>query len=167
MAGLIIFGERGRPLHRSIRRKSNEVAGDLVDVISNMWSVKAFSARQREWSRLKTRFEAEARIHTTSWMYTERARVLHDAALWVMAGSMLIWALTLWSRESITLAKWSWSARSPSASCTVPATLALSLVDMVQQFGFIADTLAVIGQRQTVVDRRKQSILPIPRVRSP
>jgi ATP-binding cassette subfamily B protein len=153
MTGLIIFGERGRPLHRDFAAKSNQVAGDLVDVISNMWSVKAFSARLREWTRLKSRFDGEARIHTRSWMYTEKARVLHDIALWIMAGSMLAWALTLWSRSAI----------SPGEVVVVSALtfrilhgsrdMALSLVDMVQQFGFIADTLAVIGQPQTVVDR--------------
>jgi ATP-binding cassette subfamily B protein len=152
MAGLIAFGERGRPLHREFAAKSNEVAGDLVDVISNMWSVKAFSARRREWEHLKTKFETEARIQTKSWMYTERARVFHDIALWIMAGSMLTWALALWSKSEI----------SPGEVVVVSALtfrilhgsrdMAMSLVDMVQQFGFVADTLAVIGQRQTVVD---------------
>ncbi|MDR6821064.1 ATP-binding cassette subfamily B protein [Neorhizobium sp. 2083] len=152
MAGLIVFGERGRPLHRDFAAKANEVAGDLVDVISNMWSVKAFSARRREWLRLKTKFEAEARIQKKSWMYTEKARVIHDIALWIMAGAMLVWALMLWSRSEI----------SPGEVVVVSALtfrilhgsrdMAMSLVDMVQQFGFIADTLAVIGQRQTVVD---------------
>jgi ATP-binding cassette subfamily B protein len=163
MTGLIIFGERGRPLHRDFAAKSNQVAGDLVDVISNMWSVKAFSARQREWLRLKNRFDGEARIHTRSWMYTEKARVLHDVALWIMAGSMLAWALSLWSRGSI----------SPGEVVVVSALtfrilhgsrdMAMSLVDMVQQFGFIADTLAVIGQTQTVVDRPAAPALEQPR----
>jgi ATP-binding cassette subfamily B protein len=153
MTGLIIFGERGRPLHRAFAAKSNEVAGDLVDVISNMWSVKGFSARKREWLRLADRFQTEARIQTRSWMYTEKARVIHDIALWIMAGSMLFWALSLWSRSQI----------SPGEVVVVSALtfrilhgsrdMAMSLVDMVQQFGFIADTLAVIGQPQTVVDR--------------
>jgi ATP-binding cassette subfamily B protein len=152
MAGLIVFGERGRPLHRAFAARSNEVAGDLVDVISNMWSVKAFSARRREWLRLADHFQSEARIQTRSWLYTEKARVLHDIALWIMAGSMLFWALSLWSRSQI----------SPGEVVVVSALtfrilhgsrdMAMSLVDMVQQFGFIADTLAVIGQPQTVVD---------------
>jgi ATP-binding cassette subfamily B protein len=152
MTGLIMFGERGRPLHQEFAAKSNEVAGDMVDVISNMWSVKAFSARRREWLHLKTKFESEARIQTKSWMYTEKARIFHDVALWIMAGSMLAWALTLWSRAQI----------SPGEVVVVSALtfrilhgsrdMAMSLVDMVQQFGFVADTLAVIGKPQNVVD---------------
>lgn len=152
MIGLIVFGERGRPLHRAFAARSSEVAGDLIDTISNMWSVKAFSARRREWLRLKGLFETEADIQRRSWMYTEKARVLHDIALWIMAGGMLVWALSLWSRGAIT----------PGDVVVVSALtfrilhgsrdMALSLVDMVQQFGFITDTLGVIGQPQTVRD---------------
>src|SRR3954464_9172624 len=47
-AGLIMFGERGRHHHRSYAAQSNVVGGELTDVISNMWAVKAFSARPRE-----------------------------------------------------------------------------------------------------------------------
>jgi ATP-binding cassette, subfamily B, bacterial len=40
--GLIWFGERGRPLHRTYAGHAGTVAGDLVDVITNMWAVKSF-----------------------------------------------------------------------------------------------------------------------------
>src|SRR5215212_1181884 len=54
--GLIVFGERGRPHHRAYAESSNAVGGDLIDIISNMWAVKAFSARTRERSRLSGQF---------------------------------------------------------------------------------------------------------------
>jgi hypothetical protein len=41
-AGLIWFGERGRPLHRNYSSKAAAVGGDLIDIISNMLTVKAF-----------------------------------------------------------------------------------------------------------------------------
>jgi ABC-type multidrug transport system fused ATPase/permease subunit len=44
-AGLIWFGEPGRPLHRNYSSKAAAVGGDLIEIISNMWTVKAFSAR--------------------------------------------------------------------------------------------------------------------------
>ncbi|GGE28600.1 ABC transporter ATP-binding protein [Agaricicola taiwanensis] len=152
LVGMIIFGERGRHLHRDYAAESNQVGGDLVDVISNMWSVKAFSARMRERNRLARLFKTEASAQRASWMYTEKARLIHDAALVVMAGGMLAWAVHLWSRNEI----------SPGDVVMVSALtfrilhgsrdMALSLVDMVQQFGFIEDTLHVIAQPQTVVD---------------
>jgi ATP-binding cassette subfamily B protein len=150
--GLILFGERGRHLHRGYAAEANQVGGDLVDVIANMWSVKAFSARNRERTRLADHFVGEAKAQRTSWMYTEQARLLHDIALLVMAGGMLAWAVHLWSRNQIT----------PGEVVVVSALtfrilhgsrdMALALVDMVQQNGFIEDTLAVIAQPQTVQD---------------
>jgi ATP-binding cassette subfamily B protein len=152
MTGLIMFGERGRHLHRTFAAEANQASGDLVDVISNMWSIKAFSAHARERKRLSNLFTAEADAQRASWMYTERARFMHDIALWVLAGGMLTWAVLLWSRASIT----------PGEVVVVSALtfrilhgsrdMALSLVDLVQHFGLIEDTLRVIGQRQTVRD---------------
>jgi ATP-binding cassette, subfamily B, bacterial len=153
VTGLLIwFGERGRRIHRGYAGEANAVGGELIDVISNMWAVKAFSARGRELDRLGGRFDTEARAQRASWMYTERARVIHDVALWIMAGSMLAWCVVSWSAGRIT----------PGDVVVVSALtfrilngsreMALSLVDMVQQFGYIEDTLKVIGQKQTVRD---------------
>jgi ATP-binding cassette subfamily B protein len=146
--GLITFGERGRGLHRNYAALANSVGGDLVDVLSNMWSVKAFSARARESQRLCRGFEAEAVAQRASWMHIERARVLHDLALWLMAGMVLAYAIHLWVTGRIT----------PGDVVLVSALtfrilhgsrdVALSLVDMVQQFGFIEETLRVIGTEQ-------------------
>src|SRR5690606_8364506 len=150
--GLILFGERGRHLHRSYAGEASQAGGDLIDVISNMWAVKAFSARTSERARLARLFRHEAVAQRASWMYTEKARLIHDVALWVMAGGMLAWAVTLWSKGNIT----------PGDVVVVSALtfrilhgsrdMALSLVDVVQQFGYIEDTLRVIAQPQTVRD---------------
>jgi ATP-binding cassette subfamily B protein len=150
--GLILFGERGRDRHRVYASYANSVGGGLIDVISNMWAVKAFSARSREWDRLSGDFKIEAAAQRASMMYSEKARLIHDVSLWAMAGLMLSWCLRLWSGGWIT-----------PGDVVVVSTLtfrilhgsremALSLVDMVQQFGYIDDTLRVIGQPQSVVD---------------
>jgi ATP-binding cassette subfamily B protein len=151
-AALVIFGERGRHLHRSYAGLHNAAGGDLVDSISNMWAVKAFSARPREVERLRDQFRVEADAQQSSWMHTEKARIIHDVALCLMVGGMLAWAVHLWSVGRIT----------PGDVVLVSALtfrilhgsrdVALSLVDMVQQFGFIEETLRVIGQKRTVLD---------------
>ena len=151
-AGLILFGERGRPLHRDFAGRAGVAVGEMVDVVSNMWAVKAFSARYRERDRLTLMFNNEARAQRRSWMYTEKTRVIHDVALCIMAGVMLVWAVYSWSKGQIT----------PGSVVVVSALtfrilhgsrdLALSLVDAVQQFGFVEETLRVIGQPQTVTD---------------
>ncbi|WP_119458957.1 ABC transporter ATP-binding protein [Rhodospirillaceae bacterium SYSU D60014] len=150
--GLVLLGIRGRPLHQAYAERANIVGGELVDVIANVWAVKAFSARVRERERLAHKFGFEALSQRRSWMYLEKIRVLHDLALWVMASAMLIWAIRLWSSGDIT----------PGDVVVVSALtfrilhgsrdLALALIGTAQQFGFIAETLRIIGQPHEVAD---------------
>ena len=151
-AGLIVFGERGRPLHRAYSGQAAAVAGDLIDTITNMWTVKAFSARRREWERLRTGFEAEAAAQRRSWMYLEVARLLHDLALWAMAAGILTWAATLWSRGQATPGDVVVVASLTLRILHSSKDMALSLVDVAQQFGFVEETLAVIAKPRSVSD---------------
>jgi ATP-binding cassette, subfamily B, bacterial len=149
---LIVFGARGRPLHSTYAGKSNQVGGELIDVISNMWAVKAFTAREQEWQRLRQHFEDEASSQRASWMYTEKTRVAYDVILWLMAAAMLAWAVYQWTQRAIT----------PGDVVVVSALtfrilhgsrdVAIALIDLVQQFGYIEDTLRVIGQTPSLQD---------------
>ncbi len=150
--GLIWFGERGRPLHRTYAGHAGVVAGDLVDVITNMWAVKSFSARSREAERLAGGFRREALAQRRSWLYLEKARALHDVALLAMAGGMLSWAVHLWSRGSITPGDVVVVSTLTFRILNSSRDLALSLVETAQYVGYIDDTLRVIAQPQTVVD---------------
>jgi ATP-binding cassette, subfamily B, bacterial len=144
--GLLIIGRVGRPLHSNYHSVASEVAGDLIDIISNMWVVKAFTARQREWSRLRTRFETEASLQTRSWMYTERTRLLYDGVMCIMAATMLLWAVHSWSRGTET----------PGDVVVICALtfrilhgsrdVVLAVVESLQQVAFIEETLRVIGR---------------------
>src|SRR6201999_4194787 len=64
---LIYVGQRGRALHATYFGRASEVAGDLIDVIANMWAVKAFSIRRRECERLQARIDHEALAQRNSW----------------------------------------------------------------------------------------------------
>jgi ATP-binding cassette subfamily B protein len=150
--GLIWFGERGRPLHRTYAGHAGAVAGDLVDVITNMWAVKSFSARSREAERLAGGFHREALAQRRSWLYLEKARALHDVALWTMAGGMLSWAVHLWSVGSITPGDVVVVSTLTFRILNSSRDLALSLVETAQYVGYIDDTLRVIAQPQTVID---------------
>jgi ATP-binding cassette subfamily B protein len=150
--GLIWFGERGRPLHRTYAGHAGVVAGDLVDVITNMWAVKSFSARSREAERLAGGFRREALAQRRSWLYLEKARAMHDVALLAMAGGMLSWAVHLWSRGSITPGDVVVVSTLTFRILNSSRDLALSLVETAQYVGYIDDTLRVIAQPQTVVD---------------
>ncbi|QJQ93859.1 MULTISPECIES: ABC transporter ATP-binding protein [Halomonadaceae] len=149
---IIWFGIRGRRLHQHFAAQSSQIGGEVVDLVSNVWTIKAFSARRREREHLAREIGTEARAQRRSWLYVEKARVLHDICLWLMAGSMLLWALWLWTRGSIT----------PGDVVVVSALtfrilhgsrdLALALVDVSQQFGAIADTLEIIARPHDLKD---------------
>lgn len=142
---IIGFGVRGRRLHQAYGEQSARVGGEIVDAISNIWAVQAFSAQQRERVRLEHELGLEARAQRESWMYVEKARVIHDVFLWVMSGSMLGWAL------------WSWQEGAISSGDVVVVSaltfrilhgsrdLALALVATAQQFGVIAEMLGVVA----------------------
>ncbi|HSP57853.1 MAG TPA: ABC transporter ATP-binding protein, partial [Halomonas sp.] len=76
VAAIIIgFGIRGRHLHQEFARQSSQIGGEVVDLVSNVWTIKAFSARQQERERLAREIGSEARAQRRSWMYVEKARV--------------------------------------------------------------------------------------------
>ena len=150
---IIVFGIRGRHLHQEYGRQAARIGGDLVDTVSNVWAVKAFSARQIERLRLNKAFGTEAAAQRKSWLYLEKARVIHDICLWLMAGAMLTWAVRAWQVGSLT----------PGDVVLVSALtfrilhgsreLALALVGTAQEFGVIGEMLSVIGQRHELQDR--------------
>ena len=153
------FGIRGRAKHQRFAAQSARVGGELVDAVSNVWTIKAFSARDREAERLAHEIGYEARAQRRSWMYLEKARVMHDICLSVMAGGMLIWAINLWVGGEVT----------PGDVVLVSALtfrilhgsrdLALALVDATQQIGAIDDTLRIIVQPHGLEDSDNQLLL--------
>jgi ATP-binding cassette subfamily B protein len=146
-------GVSGRPLHQAYAEQAARVNGELVDIVTNVWTVKAFSARRREWQRLAHEFGMEASAQRSSWLYLERVRGLHDLLLLVMAGAMLVWSITLWRHGRI----------SPGDVVVVSALtfrilhgsrdLALALVDTSQHLGAIREILKVIGAEHLIRDR--------------
>lgn len=138
-------GSRGRALHRVYGERASTVGGEIVDAVSNIWAVQAFSAGERETLRLTGALNEEARAQRHSWLYLEKTRVVHDVCLWLMAGSMLGWVLFSWSK----------GRASPGDVVVVSALtfrilhgsrdLALSLVGMAQQAGIMAEMLNVLA----------------------
>jgi ATP-binding cassette subfamily B protein len=146
------FGVRGRGKHQRFAAQAANVGGELVDLVSNVWTIKAFSARERERQRLDEKIQAEAQAQRRSWLYLEKARVLHDLCLALMAGGMLAWAIELWTLGQVT----------PGDVVLVSALtfrilhgsrdLALALVDTSQHMGAIGETLGIIAQPHALPD---------------
>jgi len=149
---LIYVGQRGRALHAAYFGTASEVAGELIDVISNMWAVKAFSTRRREWERLQAQFEHEARAQRKSWMYTERTRVFYDLVLWIMAAVMLLWSVYSWSRNAMSAGDVVVISALTFRILHGSRDIALAYADAVQQIGYMDETLRVIGQVHSIAD---------------
>lgn len=151
--GLVAFSVKGRGLHRAYAEQAGYVGGELIDVLTNIWSVKAFAAGARERARLRHIFDGEAKAQRTSWMFTEKARVLHDVLLWTMAGSMLVWALMLWSRGEVTAGDVVVVSTLVFRILHGSRDLAIALVEIEQHVNFLGETLRVVGVAHEVTDR--------------
>ncbi|RRV05871.1 ABC transporter ATP-binding protein [Stutzerimonas xanthomarina] len=153
------FGIRGRYKHQRFAAQSARVGGELVDAVSNVWTIKAFSARDREAERLAHEIGFEARAQRRSWMYLEKARVMHDICLSVMAGGMLIWAIQLWVGGSVSAGDVVLVSALTFRILHGSRDLALALVDATQQIGAIDDTLRIIVQPHGLDDSDNQLML--------
>jgi ATP-binding cassette subfamily B protein len=146
------LGLRARPLQQQFAEQAAQVGGELVDVVSNIWTVQAFSARQREYQRLQKAFGKEAQVQQRSWIYLEKTRALHDLFLWVMAGGMLIWAVESWRNgqsmagDVVVISALTFRILHGSRD------LALSLVDASQQASVITEMLGVVATPHQVAD---------------
>ena len=149
---LALLGQRGTTRHRAYAERAAEVGGALVDVVSNIWAVKAFSAHSRERRRFAQLLNTEATAHRNSLIYIERMRVMHDLALWLMAGGMLIWSLHLWSKGSISPGDVILTVAIAFRILQGSRDLAFAAVNASQFVSRIAEAIRVIGEDHNVVD---------------
>jgi ATP-binding cassette subfamily B protein len=156
------IGVAGRPLHQDYARQAADANGQLVDVVSNIAIVRAFSGARRERDRLADKLGVESLTHIKSWMYTERMRVFHDAALWLLACGMLGWALVLWMKGDITAGE---VMVIGSLSITIvngSRDLALSVIGLTDHMSRAAEALRELTLPVTVEDAAAaQPIIPL------
>ncbi len=151
-AALVAFGLNGRDRHRDYARHASRSGGELMDAINNMLAIKAFSARDRERARLADAFGEEAQAHVRSWMFNEKIRVANDVALVVMAAAALLWAAHLWQVGRITPGDVVLVSTLTFRLLHGSRDLAMSLIDMGQQYTFIGETLRLVGEPHAVRD---------------
>ena len=151
---IIAFGARGRGLHQYYGEQAAQVGGEIVDAISNIWAVQAFSAQARERERLERALSEEALAQRRSWMYVEKARVIHDACLWLAASAMLFWVLQSWRQGNATAGDVVVVSALTFRILHGSRDLALALVGTAQQFGVIGEMLRVVARPEAVPDVR-------------
>jgi ATP-binding cassette subfamily B protein len=151
-ATLAVFGHRGSPRHREFADRSAEVGGELVDVLSNIWVVKAFTARSRERGRFQRLLDSEAKTQWRSLVYVEGMRIMHDVSLWVMAAAMLAWTVHLWSKGEVSSGDVILTSALAFRILHGTRDLAFALVNSTQFLARIADSIQVIGENHNIID---------------
>lgn len=149
---LVSVGLKGDVHHKEFARRAGQSGGELVDLIGNIWALKAFAARRRETERLRGFFENEAEAQRRGWFFVERIRALHDVALVVLVGGTLIWAVGRWSAGTITAGDVVVVSAMTFRMLNGARDLAMALIDTGQQFSYLGETLEVIGVPHRLVD---------------
>lgn len=149
---LVMLGLRGHVHHKEFAQQAGAVGGELVDLIGNIWVVKAFAAGQRELARLAEFMDDEARAQRRGWFFVERMRGLHDLALAFLVGGTLIWAIGRWSTGAITTGDVVIISTMTFRILHGSRDLAMALIDVSQQFSYLRETLDIIGVPQTLND---------------
>jgi len=151
-ATLILLGLRGHVHHKAFAEHAGTVGGELIDLIGNIWVVKAFAARDRELERLEGFLDEEASAQRRGWFFVERMRGLHDLALAVLVGGTLVWAIGRWSTGEISTGDVVIISTMTFRILHGSRDLAMALIDTSQQFSYLRETLDIIGVPQTLND---------------
>ncbi|MES1973204.1 MAG: ABC transporter ATP-binding protein [Pseudomonadota bacterium] len=149
---LVALGLRGDAYHKEFARQAGNGGGELVDVIGNIWAVKAFAARREELGRLRGFFEKEAAAQRRGWFFVERIRFLHDVALVLLVGGTLLWAVSRWSAGALSVGDVVVISTMTFRMLNGSRDMAMGLIDTSQQFSYLGETLEVIGVPHSLVD---------------
>jgi len=149
---LVGVGVGGDVHHKEFARRAGNCGGELVDLISNIWAVKAFAARRRELDRLRGFFEDEADAQRKGWFFVERVRCLHDVALVALVGATLLYAVSRWSAGTITAGDVVMISSMTFRMLNGSRDLAMALIDTSQQFSYLGETLDIVGTPHKVID---------------
>ncbi|MGY2734178.1 ABC transporter ATP-binding protein [Sphingomonas sp. UYP23] len=149
---LILLGLRGHVHHTAFAQHAGRAGGELIDMIGNIWVVKAFAARDRELDRLEGFLDKEADAQRRGWFFVEQMRGLHDLALAVLVGGTLIWAIGRWSTGAISTGDVVIISTMTFRILNGSRDLAMAVIDTSQQFSYLRETLDIIGVPQTLSD---------------
>jgi ATP-binding cassette subfamily B protein len=134
----------GRPLHIDYASKAAAIDGEMVDVISNMPLVRAFTGRRREHNRFDQAIDLELNARQRSLRYLEKLRILHALFTIALAIGLLAWAMVLWQGGAA-------STGDVILTCTLGLTilhatrdLAVALVDVTQHIARLAEALPTL-----------------------
>jgi ATP-binding cassette subfamily B protein len=153
----------GRHLHRTYAKKAAAVDGELVDVINNMYLVRAFGATLRERERFADRVDREMRARGESLRYLERLRQLHAASTAILTAGLLAWAIHLWQINAASTGDVVLVTTLGFTILHGTRDLAVALVDTVQHVARLAEALSMLLLPHDMGEATDARALPSPR----
>lgn len=144
LAGLIAalmyrLARRGMPLHRRLATRSAMVDGELVDVVGNIGTVRAFGALGREKTRLTGFIGAEITAHRASLYNMERLRLAHALLTALLTAAVLAAALALWQQGRASIGDVALLATLSLTILNGTRDIAVAAVDLTQQMARLAE----------------------------
>jgi ATP-binding cassette subfamily B protein len=142
--GMALAAIKGRPLNHAFAERAAEVAGEIVDAVTNHAIIRAFANRRRERARLSETISAEAGAQRRALIYIERLRLAHAAAVWLLTALMLVWSVDLWAAGAITAGDVVVCGSFTLALLQASRDLAVALVDMMHYWSRVGEAVATL-----------------------
>ena len=149
VAGIMVFAMfrmavAGRPLHHDFADKAAAIDGEMMDVISNLPIVNAFSGVGREHRRFDAIVDREMTARRRSLLYLERLRILHALVTILLTIGLAAWAILLWQRGAATTGDVVLTCTLGLSILHATRDLAVALVDVTQHVARLAEALATL-----------------------
>ncbi|WP_036044070.1 ABC transporter ATP-binding protein [Paraburkholderia mimosarum] len=136
---LFWLARRGSERHLDFASWAASVDGELVDLLGNMPTIKAFDATARECLRFGNFLNNEIRSRQSSLRHLEKLRIVHAVLTVLLSGSLLGWVVWLWTVERATTGDVVLVSSLGFAILHGTRDLAVALVDMTQHVARLAD----------------------------
>jgi ATP-binding cassette subfamily B protein len=134
----------GRPLHHEFADKTATVDGEMIDVISNMFLVRAYCGLGREHRRFDRTIDREMTARQRSLWYLERLRIVHALVTVALTIGLLAWAIALWEGGQITTGDVVLACTLGLSVLHATRDLAVALVDVIQHLARLAEALETL-----------------------
>jgi len=136
---LFWLAEKGGARHLHFASRAASVDGELVDVIGNMPTIKAFVATARECMRFGDFLENEMKSRQASLRHLEKLRLLHAVITVLLSCVLLGWVIWLWTQGRATTGDVVLVSSLGFAILHGTRDLAVALVDMTQHVARLAE----------------------------
>ncbi|MEX4001564.1 ABC transporter ATP-binding protein [Paraburkholderia sp. EG285A] len=138
-AFLFWIARKGGERHLHFASRAASVDGELVDLIGNMSTIRAFDAMSRECLRFGNFLDSEIRSRQSSLRHLEKLRLVHAIMTVLLSCLLLGWVIWLWSEERATTGDVVLVSSLGFAILHGARDLAVALVDMTQHVARLAE----------------------------